>query len=92
MSWDIKKCTIILSYYLSLHKPNITGKNTAIAIVIGQNQLSSEEYGSNTRGPDVFLNFFSLLIVSPHSVFGSCLGLDDISIGGKGGNSKLIMN
>ena len=56
---------------------------------MGQNQLSSEEYGSNARGPDVFLNFFSLFAVSPHSVFGSCFGLDDMSIGGRGGNSKI---
>lgn len=56
---------------------------------MGQNQLSSEEYGSNARGPDVFLNFLSFFVVSPHSVFGSCFGLADMSIGGRGGNSKI---
>ena len=79
-------------YYRNLHKQNRTGKNTAIAIVMGQNQLSSDEYGFITRGPEGLLNFLSLLCSSPHSPPPiSCLGgCGAASIRGSLGNSVII--
>lgn len=50
---------MIASVHLTLHRQNKTGRNTAIAIVMGMNQLSSDAYGSLTFGPDVRLNLTS---------------------------------
>jgi hypothetical protein len=43
--------------YLTLHRQNRTGRNTATAIVMGINQLSSDAYGSFILGPEVLANF-----------------------------------
>ena len=58
---------VILSSYLTLHRQNKTGRNTAIAMVMGINQLSSDAYGSWSFGPDVFLNFLSFGFSSSQS-------------------------
>lgn len=44
--------------YLTLHRQNSTGRNTATAMVMGMNQLSSEAYGSVALGPDGLLNLW----------------------------------
>ena len=53
--------------HLTLQRQNKTGRNTATAMVMGMNQLSSEAYGSWLLGPEVRLNLSDFDAVSPHS-------------------------
>ena len=101
MTVEFKKRILLLIMidYRTLHKQNNTGKNIAMAIVIGQNQLSSDEYGSLVLGPDVRLNFCCSLLslLSPHSTSPPSLGLFSIcccclntSNGTNAGNSVIL--
>ena len=72
--------------HLTLHRQNKTGRNTATAMVIGMNQLSSEAYGSWLLGPEVRLNLSDFDAVSPHST--SLPSLCSVSRGSTSGGGR----
>ncbi len=77
-----------INVYLTLHRQNKTGRNTAIAIVMGMNQLSSDAYGSFIFGPEVRLNLTSCSSSSPESSFSESISCESCScMGGTAGTS-----
>ncbi len=84
--YAIRDCQCV---HLTLHRQNNTGRNTAIAMVIGMNQLSSEAYGSFIFGPEVRLNLMSSLSSSSaESSFSESMSCGSCScIGGTAGSS-----